>query len=156
MNYAARMRRGQRVGHLNSNPQGAVQLQWPAVAKLPHVLAFNVLHGDEVQTVGFIHIEDCADVWVVQSGGQLRLALESFQVGFFDGEFSRQNFKDDRASELLIDSFVNGPLSAGAKLLSDFVSAEELPDHGERILVCKGQRGKSEERSEVLRFNPKG
>jgi hypothetical protein len=35
-------------------------------------------------------------------------------------------------------------LSAGAKLLSDFIVAEELPDHGGRILVRKAQRGKSE------------
>jgi len=71
---------------------------------------------------------------MVQRGSEPRLALESFQVGFFDGEFGRQNFDDDGAAKFLIDSLVNRALSAGADFMSDLVIAEELPDQRGRIL----------------------
>jgi hypothetical protein len=62
----------------------------------------------------------------------------------FDRQFSRQNFDDDRAAELLIDGFINRALSAGAQLVSDFVVPEELPNHRGRILVRNWHRGKWE------------
>src|SRR2546430_15740778 len=116
MNDAARVRRTERVGNLNPNAQRAVQLQRPSIAKLPHVLAFDELHGDEVQALRLVHIEDSADVRMVQSGSEPRLALESFQVSFFDGEFGRQDFENNCAPKFLIDSFVNRALSARADL----------------------------------------
>src|SRR5882672_3132712 len=137
MNDAARVRRRQGVGNLNPDPQSALQLQRPSIAKLADVLAFDELHGDEVQALRLVHIEDGADVRMVQSGSEPGLALESFQVGFFDSEFGRQDFENNRAPEFLIDSFVNRALSARADLLSDLVVAEELPDHRARILVQK-------------------
>ena len=66
MNDAARVRRREGVGNLNPDPQSAVQLQRPAIAKLAYVFAFNVLHRDEVQALRLVHIEDRANVWVVQ------------------------------------------------------------------------------------------
>src|SRR5882724_2994107 len=137
MNDAARVRRRQGVGNLNPDPQSALQLQRPSIAKLADVLAFNELHGDEVQALRLVQVEDGTDVRMVESGSEPRLALESFQVGFFDGEFSRQDFEHNRAPKFLIDGFVNRALSAGADLLNDLVVAEELPDHRGRILVQK-------------------
>jgi hypothetical protein len=81
---------------------------------------------------------------MIESGSEPRFSFESLQVGLFDRELSRQNFDDDRASELLIDGFINRALSAGAQLVSDFVIAEELPDHRGRILVRNWHRGKCE------------
>src|SRR5438045_7137807 len=62
MNDAARVRRRERVRHLNPDAQSAFQFQRPAVDQLAHILAFDILHRDEVQAFGFIHIKDGADV----------------------------------------------------------------------------------------------
>src|SRR2546430_10313766 len=148
MNEAARVRRGQRFCDLNPDAQSAFQLQWPAIAKLTYVRAFNVLHGDEVQSFGLVHIEDRADVRMVQGGCEARLALESFQIGYLDSEFGRKDFENDCAPKFLIDGFVNRALPAGADFVSDLVIAEELPDHRGRILVRKGAKG--EERTTRL------
>ena len=129
MNDAARVRRRERVRHLNPDAQSALQFQRPAVDQLAHVLAFDVLHRDEVQAFGFIHIKDGTDVRMVQRRSQPRLALETFQVGFFDRELRRQDLDDDCASQLLIGGFVNRALSARAQLLRDFIVAESLADH---------------------------
>src|SRR5436309_2428344 len=107
MNDAARVRRRERFGNLDPNPQSAVQLQRPAVTKLADVLTFDELHGDEMQALRFVHIKDGADVRMIESGSEPRLALETFQVGFFDGEFGREDFEHDGAPEFLIDSFIN-------------------------------------------------
>ncbi len=98
MNDAARVRRCERVRHLNPDAQSALQFQRPAVDKLAHVLAFDILHRDEVQAFGFIHIKDGADVRMVQRRSQARLAFETFQVGFLDREFRRQDLDDDGAA----------------------------------------------------------
>ena len=63
---AARVRRGQRVRHLNPNPQSAFQFQRPPVDQLAHIAAFDVLHRDEVQTFGFVEIKDRADVRMIE------------------------------------------------------------------------------------------
>ena len=46
-----------------------------------HVFAFDVLHGDEVNAVDYVEIEDGADVRMVQRRGKARFA-EPSQVGF--------------------------------------------------------------------------
>ena len=51
--------------------------------ELAHVLAFDVLHCDEVNAVNFVEIEDGADVWMVQRRGETCFAFKSFEVGFF-------------------------------------------------------------------------
>jgi len=96
---------------------------------LPHVLAFNVLHRDEVQALRFVHVKDGADVRMVQRRSQPRLALEPFQIGCFDRKFRRQDLDDDCAAQLLIGGFVNRALSARAQLVRDFIIAESLADH---------------------------
>ena len=80
MNDAARVCSRERIGDLNSYAEGAVQFQRPAITKLPHVAAFDVLHCDEVQSIVLIHVEDRADVRMIQSRGQPRLAFKAFDV----------------------------------------------------------------------------
>src|SRR5947207_8432238 len=85
MNYAAFMRSGERISHLDGDGQSAAEIEWPSVHQLAHVLAFNVLHGDEVDAFDVVEIEDGADVWMVEGGRETRFALETFEVGFFNG-----------------------------------------------------------------------
>src|SRR6267143_1462075 len=87
MNDSLRMRYGERVGNLDSNGERALELQRFSVYQLPHVAAGNVLHRDEVDIVNDVQIENSAYVWVVQRGGQTRLALKAFNVCFFGDKF---------------------------------------------------------------------
>ena len=86
---AARVRRGQSIRHLNPYAQSAFQFQRPSVHQLAHVFAFDVLHRDEVQSFGFVEIENRADVRMIERRREPRFPGKSFQVGFFDGQFSR-------------------------------------------------------------------
>src|SRR6266404_9337089 len=151
VNDAARVRRNERLSHLNRDPQSTLQFQWPPVHQLAHVPSFDVLHRDKVQAVGLVHIEDGADVRMIQRRSQPRFALKAFQIGFLNGEFGWQHLYDDGAAELLIDGFINRALTAGADLLSDFVVAENLPDHWWAYSKAEGkkQKGKGGEGSSI-------
>ncbi len=137
MNDAARVRRGQRVRHLNPDAQSAFQFQWPPVNQLAHVFSFDVLHRNEVQTFGFVEIEDRADVRMIERRREPCFPGKTFQVGVFDGQFRRQDFDHDGAAQLVVGGFINRALSAGAELLENLVIAESLPDHEWRYLTPK-------------------
>src|SRR5688500_2813805 len=69
MNYSARMGGCQCVSDLESDQDGALQLQWMTVDELAHIAALNVLHRDEVVSFNLIEIKNSADVWVIERGG---------------------------------------------------------------------------------------
>ena len=66
---------------------------------MPHVSPFDVLHGDKVNAVDLVEVEDGADVWVIECGGEARFAFETLEIGFTRGQLGRQNFDDERAAE---------------------------------------------------------
>ncbi len=66
MDDATRVRGRERVSHLNSDAQSALEFQWPAVNQLAHIAAFDVLHRDEVQAPGLVHVKDSADVGMIE------------------------------------------------------------------------------------------
>src|SRR5258708_30841301 len=84
MNDAAPVRCVQSVGHLNGDGNGAAQIEGPSVNQLADVLAFDILHGDEVHAFDVVQIENGADIRVIKRGGQTRFTLEPFEVGFLD------------------------------------------------------------------------
>ena len=55
-----------------------------AADELTNVLTLDVLHGNEVNALDVVQIKNGADIRVIKRRGQTRLALEPFQVGFFD------------------------------------------------------------------------
>ena len=73
----ASVRGGEGVGNLDGDQQRALQLEWMPVYKLPHVLSFDVLHGDEVMSFSFVEIEDGADVWMIERGGEPGFAFKA-------------------------------------------------------------------------------
>ena len=89
MNDSARVRGGQRVGHLDGNRKRAAQIEGAAVDKLTHILAFDELHRDEVDAADLVEIEDSADVGMVERRSETGFALKSLDVGFFDCQLRR-------------------------------------------------------------------
>ncbi len=84
MDDPARMRRIQRVGDLNGNRESAAQIQGPSADQFADVLPLDILHRDKVNALDVVQIENGADIRVIKRRGQTRLALEPFEVGFFD------------------------------------------------------------------------
>ena len=84
MDDPARMCSRKSVGNLNRDRQRAAQIERTATDQFANVLAFDVLHGDEVHACNFIQIENGADIRMVERRRQPRFALESLEVGFFE------------------------------------------------------------------------
>src|ERR1044072_2665932 len=124
MNDAARVCGGERVCSLQGDRQRAFERQRTTIHELPHVFPFNVLHGNEVNAVDLVEVEDGADIWVIESGREPRFAFETLEISFAGGQLGRQNFDDECAAELRIDGFIDGALSALTELLQDLVIPE--------------------------------
>ena len=133
MNDAASMRGSERVGDLDADQQRAFQLERMAADKLSDVAAFDVLHGDEVVAFRFVEIEDGADVWMIERGGQPRFAFKAFEVCFSRGQLRRQDFDDDGAAKFCIGGFVNRALPANAELFQNLIIARVFPI----MILCK-------------------
>src|SRR5689334_5603078 len=129
MNDAATVRGRECVGHLQADQESSFQFEWTTRDELPHVLAFDELHGDEMNAVNFIEIEDRADVWVIQRRGEPCFAFETFEVSFLCAEFRRYDFDHNRASKLVVGGFVNRALPANTELVCDLIVAKRLADH---------------------------
>lgn len=123
------MSRGECVGNLNGDQERALQLERVPANQLPYVATFDVLHGDEVVSFGFVEIEDSADVWMIERGGEARFALKALEVCFSGGQLSGQDFDYNRAAKLSVRSFVHGALPANAELFENLVISQELSDH---------------------------
>jgi hypothetical protein len=80
-------------------------------------------------SVVIVDLVDGADVGMVQSGGRLRLALESTQGLRVLGHFVRQEFQSDEAVKLDVFSFVDNSHPAPAELLHNAVVRDGLTDH---------------------------
>src|SRR5262245_36921945 len=80
MDDAAFMRSSQGVGNLDGDREGAAKVERASVYQIAHVLAFDVLHRDEVDAFNVVEIEDGADVWMVEGRSEPRFALETFEV----------------------------------------------------------------------------
>src|SRR5262249_3937007 len=93
------------------------------------VFPFNVLHGDKVNAVDLVEVEDRADVWVIEVGGKLRFALETLEIGFAGGKFRGQHLDDERAAKLRVDGFIDCSLSALTELLKNLIVPQRRTDH---------------------------
>src|SRR4051794_5373403 len=69
MNDAARVCSTERIRSLQRDRQSTLERQRTTIHELPHVLAFDVLHGNEVNAIDLVEVEDGADVWMVERGG---------------------------------------------------------------------------------------
>src|SRR6185503_13490350 len=121
MNDASSVCSAERIRSLQRDRQSTLERQRTTIHELPHVLAFDVLHGNEVNAVDLVEIEDGADVWMVERRGQTRFAFETLEICFACGQLGGQNFDDERAAELGIDRFIDGSLSALTELLENLV-----------------------------------
>jgi hypothetical protein len=57
---------GERISNLNGDRQGAAEIERSSIHQLAHVLALDILHGDEVDAFNVVEIEDGTDVRMVE------------------------------------------------------------------------------------------
>jgi hypothetical protein len=73
---------GDGIGDLGAVTQDLVDRQRPLGHTLGQRLAFEILHDEEVDTVLMADVVEDADVWMVEGGDGLGLALETgFPLG---------------------------------------------------------------------------
>src|SRR5689334_6131387 len=99
MNDAAGMCSAERIRNLQRDRQSTFERQRTTIHELPHVLPFNVLHRDEVNAVDLVEVEDGADVWMIERGGETRFAFETLEIRFALRQLGGQDFNDERAAE---------------------------------------------------------
>src|ERR1700693_1280616 len=91
--------------------------------------AVQKLHDKERMAVLLPDLIDRADIGMVESGGRLRLSLETGQgLGVFRDVLG-QELQRDKATELGVFSLVDHTHSAAAELLNDAIVRDGLADH---------------------------
>src|SRR5690349_16193730 len=126
MNDAATVCRRECVGDLQADLERGFQFERTSGDELAHVLAFNKLHRDVVNSVDFIEIEDGADVWMVQRRGETCFAFESFEICLLCAQLGWDYLDDNGTAQLCVSRLVNRSLPAHAELLRDAIVAERL------------------------------
>ena len=87
------------------------------------VLALDVLHGDELDSIGIAHVVNANHVLVRDLVREHKFLLEAVKDGRIPSQFRTNHFKRDRAIHFAIPRPVNRPHASFTKNLLDFVSA---------------------------------
>jgi hypothetical protein len=128
MDYTARMRIGQRIGHFAHNPpdvrKGQCALHPHAVAE---VLAFDEGHDEISEPVFFVDGIDLYDVRMIQSRRCLGLAHESFSRVGPESEVGRQQLDRHFTLEARISRPVDDSGAAASNLPLDLIGRSERP-----------------------------
>ena len=107
------------VGHGNTDLEDSGQRHALVGADLIETPAFDELHRQEVDAAVFLNREQGHDVWVIEPGDGLRLALEPRETLRISGCFGGQDLQGDIAFE---------PGVAGAVDLAHAPLAEQIDD----------------------------
>ena len=89
--------------------------------------ALEKLHHDERTSILLADFVDGADVGMVERGGGLRLALESFQSLAVARHFIRQEFQRDEAVQGSVFGFIHYTHSAAAEFFEHPVVRNHPP-----------------------------
>src|SRR5262245_35582876 len=136
-----RVRRRERFRDLPRHVERRGQAQWPASHLIAQCLAFDKLADDVMRAFGFADLVNGQDVWMVESGGRLRLPLKPEQAIriLFDG--GGQYFERDLAFESGVLGQEDFSHAASAEQADDLVWPDAPPD---RRLI------------EIIRGRPRG
>ena len=89
------------------------------------VLAFDKLHGDELDAVGLPEIENANHVFVGYLPRENQLLLEAVKNFRIDGKFRANDFQRDEAVHFAVARFIHSAHAALAEELQDFVARSE-------------------------------
>jgi hypothetical protein len=89
--------------------------------------AFEQLHCDERQPIGFVNLVDSADAGVIEGRGGTSLAAESLQRVWVCGEIFWKELQGDVPSESQIFSFIHHTHPPASDLTEDAIVGNSLP-----------------------------
>ncbi len=123
MHDALLVRGLERVGDLQRDPERILDRQCASPQTIGQRFAFDELHDEEVPAVGHFHAVERRDVWMIERGEHLRLALEPGDaVGI--SETLAHDLDGDRSAELRVARPVDLAHPPGAKRVEDFVGTK--------------------------------
>jgi len=117
------------VGDLDAPIEEGFGVERAAVDVVFEGLAVEKFHGDEVAAFEFVDFVDGADVGMVEGGGGLGFALETFERLSVASEIFGKKFEGDETAELGVFGFVNDAHAAAAEFFEDAVVRDGLADH---------------------------
>src|SRR3954466_10420837 len=122
----------ERVGNLEAEIKHRAGLQRSATDPMPEGLPLQQFHGDEGSPLELIYFVNCADVRMVQGGRCLCLPLKTTEGLRVIGEFVRQEFQRDMATQLHVFGLIHYPHAPATNLADDVVVGHRLPYRLER------------------------
>ena len=105
----------ERVGDLDGVRQRAVERQRALLEAIGERLAFQILQYQISGPILMAHVVQRADVWMIQRGDGMGLAVKAFAELWVTRELRRQDLDRDRAVEARIAGFVDLAHPATAK-----------------------------------------
>jgi hypothetical protein len=115
------------VGHLRPVPHDLVERQRALLEPVGERLALEQLHDEEVGVAVLPHVEEGADVGVVEGGDGLRLALEARAALLVLGEGGGEDLDRDGAVEAGVPAAPDLAHPAGADRRQQLASAASGP-----------------------------
>jgi hypothetical protein len=125
----ARMRRVQRVCHLNRDVDEHVHRHRFSVDQVAERLAFEQLHGDELRALELVDLVDGADVRVVQRRRRARFTQKPTDRLLVADPVRGQELERDRARELGVFRFVHDAHAAGTERFEHTIMGDDFADH---------------------------
>ena len=124
------MRRVQRVGNLDAERQDRFQLHG---TRPDHVLERDPIqefHDEKGASIFLADVVNRADVGMIERGGGLGFASESFERLAVLGEFLGQKLQGDKTAEARVFGFIDHAHATAAELLDDPVMGDVVKQEG--------------------------
>jgi len=96
-------------------------------------LASEKFPGDESLAVLVVDFVNRADVWVIQSGNSLGLALETAEGLGISGYGFGKEFECNKTAELDVLGFLDHAHAAATEFFDDAVVGDDLPNEGRGV-----------------------
>src|SRR5258708_1642089 len=112
----------------------------PFVDQSAQILAFDELHGDELETIGIAHVVDTDDVFVGHLVRKHQFLLEAIEYSEIPSQFRADHFQRDDAIHFTVPRKVNRTHPSLTKKLQDFISPPEYGARPQENLVARAGR----------------
>src|SRR6185369_16294837 len=130
MNDPLRMRRDQRICHLDGYLEQVLQIHCvPAPDPLLQALTFQLLHDNEGMTLVVVDVMNDANVGMVQLRGGARFAYKALQGFAIVEELLRNELQGNVTAKPHVLGFIDNPHAPAAEFSYDAIVGNSLADH---------------------------
>src|SRR5258708_3751220 len=123
----------QSVRNFDGQTEQDFSLKTFAQGKMLQRHATEKFHRDERFALLFANVENCANVWVTQGRGSLRIALEKRQSYRDVSNLQRQDFQRNETTKASVFCLVDDSHAATTKLFEHGVVGDRATDDGRSV-----------------------